>query len=397
MARAKGQGNIFKRGDTYYLRFSVNGKKKTVSRKTKNKLEADKKAKDLLAPSKANSELEAAEFIAKAKGLVSDKRIPIKDGWSIYNKSKKRLDSGDLTLVRYSQYWSKLVKFLEKHYSNLEYVDEINAAMADEFLENLTVASGTYNKYNNFLKRYFMTVGKECGVHINPFDGFATKRQQKKSWRELNSEEIDLLKNLPKSDDWALCNIGIYTGMRLKDAALLKWADIDLDRDILTFMPSKTAKQEKVIQLPILSELKKIFLWIKQKGKPSVYLLPQMAALYSRDQYSLSRYIQDLFTDLKITDGKVGFHSFRHTFVSECAKNGVPQSIVQAIVGHGSPAMTRHYTHIDVESTRKWLEPTSTKKQHLNTDHLLSLLESMDDSNWRQNRKSLISILRSDT
>ena len=41
----------------------------------------------------------------------------------------------------------------------------------------------------------------------------------------------------------------------------------------------------------------------------------------------------------------VGFHSLRHTFVSLSANAGAPLAIVQAIVGHSNPAMTRHYFH----------------------------------------------------
>ena len=38
------------------------------------------------------------------------------------------------------------------------------------------------------------------------------------------------------------------------------------------------------------------------------------------------------------------FHS--HTFVSLCCEANVPLAVVEAIVGHANPAMTRHYTHI---------------------------------------------------
>lgn len=48
-----------------------------------------------------------------------------------------------------------------------------------------------------------------------------------------------------------------------------------------------------------------------------------------------------------------GFHSFRHSFVSFCAKAGVPMPVVQSIVGHGSPAITRHYIHIGEGAARQ--------------------------------------------
>ena len=35
-----------------------------------------------------------------------------------------------------------------------------------------------------------------------------------------------------------------------------------------------------------------------------------------------------------------------------CAKARTPQHVVQKLVGHGSPAMTEHDTHLDAEQKR---------------------------------------------
>ncbi|NLX12514.1 MAG: tyrosine-type recombinase/integrase [Phycisphaerales bacterium] len=47
-----------------------------------------------------------------------------------------------------------------------------------------------------------------------------------------------------------------------------------------------------------------------------------------------------------------GFHSLRHSFVSLCAANRVPQVAIQELVGHGSPAMTALYSHADFEQKK---------------------------------------------
>lgn len=36
----------------------------------------------------------------------------------------------------------------------------------------------------------------------------------------------------------------------------------------------------------------------------------------------------------------------RHTFITDGAEAGVPLQVMQALVGHMTPEMTRHYTHI---------------------------------------------------
>jgi len=43
---------------------------------------------------------------------------------------------------------------------------------------------------------------------------------------------------------------------------------------------------------------------------------------------------------------EVGFHSLRHTFVLLCRERNAPLAVVESIVGHSNPAMTRHYTHV---------------------------------------------------
>ena len=48
----------------------------------------------------------------------------------------------------------------------------------------------------------------------------------------------------------------------------------------------------------------------------------------------------------------VSFHSFRHTFVTEILERGEDVSTAQAAVGHGSPAMTTHYSHSLAASRR---------------------------------------------
>jgi hypothetical protein len=46
-----------------------------------------------------------------------------------------------------------------------------------------------------------------------------------------------------------------------------------------------------------------------------------------------------------VLPAEVGFHSLRHSFVSLRREAGAPLSVVEAIVGHSNPAMTRVYTH----------------------------------------------------
>jgi hypothetical protein len=96
-------------------------------------------------------------------------------------------------------------------------------------------------------------------------------------------------------------------------------------------------------------------------GDRAEYVLPDTAALYLKNSSALSKRLHDHFERCGIkthapgTGGRgaglpravveVGYHSLRHSFVSMCREAGAALSVVESIVGHSSPAMTRHYTH----------------------------------------------------
>ena len=43
---------------------------------------------------------------------------------------------------------------------------------------------------------------------------------------------------------------------------------------------------------------------------------------------------------------RITTHSLRHSFCSTAIANGIPEPIVQKILGHKSASMTKHYTHL---------------------------------------------------
>ena len=74
-----------------------------------------------------------------------------------------------------------------------------------------------------------------------------------------------------------------------------------------------------------------------------------------REATGLETKTDDVNGKRKLAANLYSLHSFRHTFVSFCANAGVPLEVVASIVGHCSPVMTRHYTHITDEARRSVL------------------------------------------
>ena len=91
------------------------------------------------------------------------------------------------------------------------------------------------------------------------------------------------------------------------------------------------------------------------------YILPNVAKRYQHNRCGVQQDAMKIIhcalgveTSTRDTEGKralpanlYSLHSFRHSFCSFCANAGVPLDIVAEIVGHGNPAMTRHYAHLN--------------------------------------------------
>jgi hypothetical protein len=109
------------------------------------------------------------------------------------------------------------------------------------------------------------------------------------------------------------------------------------------------------------------------------------------------------------TNGKravveVGFHSLRHTFVSLCRESNAPLAVVESIVGHSNPAMTRHYTHVGelaagravaalpaVIGDAKPEYPKGGQSEILG--EIKTIAKTISSKNWREKRAALLEML----
>jgi Phage integrase family len=95
--------------------------------------------------------------------------------------------------------------------------------------------------------------------------------------------------------------------------------------------------------------------------------------------------------------------SLRHTFVSICRESDVPLAVVESIVGHGNPAMTRHYTHVGEGAARlavaalpsvmggSTVGPAAPGEGALGA--LRGLLQAMEAGTWEVKRAEALALL----
>ena len=50
---------------------------------------------------------------------------------------------------------------------------------------------------------------------------------------------------------------------------------------------------------------------------------------------------------------ELSFHCLRHTAVTLLKEAGVPQAVTMELIGHDSPEISQHYTHVGIEALKK--------------------------------------------
>lgn len=146
--------------------------------------------------------------------------------------------------------------------------------------------------------------------------------------------------------------LSLHTGMRAGEVFKLKWMHVDIDTGTIHVMDTKKNKGRKAIMTP---SVRAMFLEIPP-GAPGALVFPARSGKQrTQASKSFGRSVDALGLNDGITDrrGKVVFHSLRHTFASWLAMRGVPLYVVGELMGHSTEAMTRRYSHLSPNLSRK--------------------------------------------
>jgi integrase len=174
--------------------------------------------------------------------------------------------------------------------------------------------------------------------------------------------------------EWqSLIKLGLYTGQRLGDLALLRWENVDLVGGRLFLTTRKTGQ---TIKVPLAGALREHLISLSSSDNPKTPLHPRAYELVKGQKgrvVSLSNQFIDLLgqAGLRIPQthqsrgkgrsgprdrSELSFHSLRHSAVSMLKTAGVAHAVAQALVGHESEAISQHYTSIGESSLAEALK-----------------------------------------
>ena len=357
--RGHGRGTLIQQTSGLFLaKWTFAGKTYVRSTKTHDRDEAEKKLDEFVKPFLEQDAIAVAEnLLAKVRTLEkrheseeqkTAKQIPLESMFDQYIETVGSDNLSENTQANYRSYVSQFTLWLNEHFKNVRTIGQVTSEETVAFMKHLetTRTGNTVNAYLTTFKTMFKVL-----LHNATMWNFQFKKPvMKYERRALTSQELKrLLKHVAKNNDLnVLFHIGIYTGMRVSDCAMLKWKDIDLDHRVISIVPIKVKRYGKRIYIPIHP---KLFNLLKRLSKGVTnreeYVSSLNAHRYTNNY--LGYVLKEVFTSCGINDKKnhLSFHVLRHTFVSVAANHGVPLPIVQSIVGHSCTSMTERYYHTD--------------------------------------------------
>lgn len=141
------------------------------------------------------------------------------------------------------------------------------------------------------------------------------------------------------------------TGLRLKDVAEFHFDSCDFDQKIIKVTPSKSIKQQKVLEIPMTPELYS-YLVKRFVEAANGHVLPEMYRRYHSGGNGLPNDFTKICQRLLIYNKS--FHSFRHSMTSRLLNKSVPLSVIGSITGQGIQVLDR-YSHVSMEQKKEAL------------------------------------------
>jgi integrase len=236
-------------------------------------------------------------------------------------------------------------------------------------IENGKSAS-TANLAVKILRALFNDAKRKGILLTNPADTVELVDAAAHQRQPFSDEDVARLLSVANVEWRGMILLGAHAGLRIGDAAHLRWEAIDVTNGTLTFIPQKTARRtrRRPQTIAMHSELLAYFLELPTPDQSHAPLFPSLHKRGVGGHQGLSNSFGSLIPKAKIGQiisekptGKgrsfsaLSFHSLRHAFVSRLANAEITSDVRKEIAGHSSDEIHRRYTHLDISTQHRAL------------------------------------------
>ena len=387
----------FKQSGSFYYQFILDGKRYNgVCRNCTTRKDAEAYERAIKREAaRGGGEIEVEQFHRnELKKIVRSKNmITLDEAYELAErKPRSRMPAEKYAGMKRTA-WGDFLAFMHGEHPDVDNLADVTDAHAQEYIailqktgrydKNVSYSRGTGKKAKTITTRkadgalsartvrlhqtvcaeVFTRLAKDAGIQDNPFSGIEKMKSDTETREAFTPEELKTIYDNLDGFTRPLFMLAVWTGLREGDICTLRWKDVDLRHRSISRRTRKTGAD---VEIPISNQLYEYLTSIPQTK--SGYLFPQHAEMYLTNSTGVSYRIKQFLEGLGIqTTRKVkgraravsvkDLHSCRHTFCYYAGIAGIPLSVVQSIVGHMSPEMTKHYSaHASMEDKRRGME-----------------------------------------
>ena len=307
----------------------------------------------------------------------SVERLTVKEGVERFMEAKQHLRASTR-----KNYRTRFNAWLRDHTPAGLPLASLDASHVRSYVHDDDVAQATKRSRFTEVRSLLNWWEAEGLIQHQPLDNVRAPTQEKKQAAFLSTDDVkkmlraidahaELLLDQPgpnSDDEWLkqMIQVGVSTGLRRSALCRLRWADVDLNHQLLTVRNrgEEKTKSGDERSVPLRGDAFDVLARMKEQAQGDG--LDHLNARVFSDSKGrairpdrASHRFKFFARKAKLKDReRLSFHSLRHTTGSWLAMQGVPMRVIQGILGHSTVNMTQRYSHLAPEVMEQAMEET---------------------------------------
>ena len=357
---------------------------RTTKQTDKKKAQAVAEAWEMAAEKARHGELTQAAILKGMGDLLeraTGERLnvaSVRDFFAEWLRSKETVGRASSTVKRYRPILDGFLLALGEGRARAS-VGSVMPSEVERFRDR-QLAEGKGKSTANFavqvLRAVFNAARRKGIAPANPAEAVELLDGEAGERHPFTEEQVcDLLSAARGSDWFGMVLLAWNTGIRLHDGANLSWEAVDLQGGTLAFREQKTAGRKKgKAKETVVCLHRDLRAWLESLpagDRPDAPLFPALHGKPSGSHGGLSNAFSRVMDKARIRQpatgagertGKgrqfraLGFHSFRHAFISRLANADVPADVRKSLAGHSSDEIHRRYVHLETTTQRRAID-----------------------------------------
>jgi len=364
------------RGKYELAYIDVDGRRHRIDTGTRDKKVAElwlQKAEELLSLAKLGVIEKVGrisrEVVAGQDVPEASKRLHLDDFEREYlERGRHDLELADNTLTLHQCAFASLRSVVGN-----PFIDKVSAEDVRKWKRALIARKRTRTTvaiYHRMLKAAFSRAVKWKMIKENPFTQveISGRKAEIKPQKSMDIEEVRLLLQVIQDQRFKrFVQFVLYTGCRRNEILYLKREDLDLDQRILYVQVSKTRRR---LALPINKALFRVIQEMLQNNEmpDSGYIFRSESPRRGKHStapwhpHSVTHWFKQCVRKAGLPD-HYSLHSCRHTYTTHLRSKGVPQDVIQRLLGHTSVRTTDIYDHSDALFFRAYADEVDFEEE----------------------------------